>query len=503
MSSTPILLLLLSSVALVLMSLLYVHSQMQTNESTIAEMNAAISDLARQLAHQRDVAERTNRKARAAAAAADAAAAAVAAAGKSSASAEEASAKQLKLVRERDVAVESVRVREAQRNEAVASARRAENIARGVKLMMREHLERLNDWSNQAALLAKARVRDDDDDDDNGRRDDRDVFRGEIDPLLDGPIIDAGGPGIIRTQAPTPVTTTASGRRIVGSLVTRGPTPAPTPLPFFVVVAFSIEHDDGELATRQINGLLTELKSSQSLTPLLVFVRNERLDQKWSAQFRDKKDLMIVHEPKNRVPASALLTDTATPDEQTTTTHLEQLLNRAAQFGADFVLMTTDRATMCDRAWPSILNSIALVQKMAKNGWGSVRFAAGLDGLLVHRIALQQLIAFLIRYSKMASTEELVSQWIHGVWPGAMMHIDSAPRSPITAADFAKVNKTLPTTAQRHLLHFNELNAKFQSMMPVVPCMEPLVKHMNPLEIVPDKTALSASCKRETIRPCW
>lgn len=507
-------LLVLSSIALVLMSLLYVHSQIQSNERNVAEMSAALSDLARQLAQQRSVAQRSDRKARAAAAAADAAADAVAAvadaAAKASAKAELANVKQLKVVRERDVALELMRVRESQRNEAAASARRAENIARDVKLQMREHLKQLNDWSHQAAVLAKARVHDDDDDGKNqkrGRDDDFDFLFREIDPLIDPPsTAELGGPGIIRTPAPTPTSvTTAAGRRVVGRVATRAPapTPAPTPLPFFIVVAFSVEHDDGELAARQINGLLTELKSTQSLSPLLVFVRNERLDETWSAQFRDTKDLMVVHQPKNRVPAAALLTDTATPDEQTTTAHLEQLLNRAAQFGADFVLMTTDRATMCDRAWPSILNSIALVQKMAKNGWGSVRFAAGLDGLLVHRIALQQLIAFLIRYGKMASTEELVSQWIHGTWPGAMMHIDSAPRAPITATEFAKVNATLPTTAQRHLLHFNELNAKFQSMMPVVPCMAPLVKHMNPREIVPDKTALSASCKLETIRPCW
>lgn len=495
MSSTPVLLLLLSGVALVLMSLLYVHSQMQSNERTIADINAVISDLARELDHQRDVAQRNERKARARTASAVAAAAAAS----SSKSEEAMNVRQLKLQRERDVAVELGRVREEQLNEALSAARRAENVARDVKRQMREHLDRLNEWSNSAALLAKARVHDDDDD--HRRRPDDHL--GDLDtPLRDiAPMVD---PVVARTPPPTP-----TGKRFVGSVVTRAvamaatttTTPAPTRAPFVIAVAFSIEHDDGELAARHIKGLLPELKSTQS--PLLVFVRNDRLDNKWSAQFRDEKAVTIVHQARDRVPASALLTDLATPDEQTTSRHLVDLLNHAAQLGSDFVLITTDRATLCDRAWPSIFKSITLAQNMARNGWGSIRFAAGLDGLLVHRIALQQLIAFLLRYGQMASTEVVVSQWIHGSWPGAMMYVDSAPRSPITFADFNKVNHTQPSTAQRHLLHFNELNAKFQSMMPVVPCMEPLARHINPREIVPDKTALSASCKLETIRPCW
>lgn len=491
MSGTPILLLLLSSVALVLMSLLYVHSQMQSNEHNIAEMNAAISDLARQLSHERDV----SRKARARTASA------VAAAAKSSSKSHEAmNLRHLKLSRERDVAAELVRVGEAQRNEAVSAARRAENAARDVKRQMREHLQRLNDWSNTATLLANARANAIDDF--HRDRESSDLFD-DLDTI--DPMEDVAPATVIRI--PPPPVPTAAGRRVFGSVVTRAPAVVPTtpavvpatPAPFMIVVAFSLEHDDGELAARHINGLLTELSATHS--PLLVYVRNHRLDERWSAQFRDKKELTIIHKAKDRVPASALLTDAATPDEQTATIHLEQLLGRAAGFGADFVLLTTDRATMCDRAWSSILKSIALVQKLAKNGWGSVRFGAGLDGLLIHRIALQQLISFLIRYGKMASTEELVSQWIHGSWPGAMMHVDAAPRSPITPVEFAHVNKTQPSTSQRHLLHFHELTAKFQSVTPVVPCMAPLVKHINPLEVAPDKT--TPSCMRETIRPCW
>jgi hypothetical protein len=504
MSSSPLVLVTLASVALVMMTLLYLHSASQATEATVHKLHTTLADLASQLDAQRVQAERQHRKARARAAA-DA---------KS-----ESATRQSKLVRERDVALELLRVRESQRDAAVAAARRADEGVKQVKRQMRQHMIRLNEWSATASLLASARggggggggsrLA-------NALADDDDFELPTLPPPGARPpnapaaaansAVKSAQPAAPQPTAPLPPPPPTTRPPPLAAPPPTPPVPPPTPKPLQLLIALTVSHDDGDHVLSLVNALLDGVAGTQTVAQTLVVVRNPKLTKEWAAPLI-KKGATVEFDLSNK-PVVKSAVDLASAEEQTTSMHLEQLLVRTSAIKSDFVLITSDTATLCEGAWPFVLKSISHVERMAHDRWGSVRFGAGLDGMLLHRNAAPQLVAFMIRYSKMVNASELVSQWIHGSWPGSMLRNDVAPRSPISVADFAEVKASdavpepIPRL-RRNLLHFTDTRVRFQSVSPVVACRSLMYDVIDKREIVEDPQPLSIQCAYESIRPCW
>jgi hypothetical protein len=485
-STSPLLLVTLASVALVMMTLLYLHSASQATEATVRQLHVALGDLATQLEAQRVQSERQHRQLRARA---NHDAKAVA------------STRAAKLLRERDVALELVRVRESQRDAAVAAARRADESAKQVKRQMRQHMIRLNEWSATASLLGNSRGRS------NGARydasgmDDDDFELPTLPPRSQPPLSSTAAAATTSTLS-TPRPTFAPP---LASPPPTPPVPPPTPKPVQLVIALTVAHDDGDHVISLVNALLDGVAGTQTVANVVVVVRNPKLTKEWAAPLI-RKGAAVEFEAPVTITKGPL--DLASADEQLSTVYLEQLIVRTSAIKSDFVLLTSDTATLCDGAWPFVLKSIAHVERMAHDRWGSVRFAAGVDGLLLHRNAAPQLVAFAIRYGKMVGTAELVSQWIHGSWPGSMLRADVATRSPIAPAEFAmiKASDAVPEPIprlRRNLLHFTDTRVRFQSVAPVVACRSPTYSAIDPREVVEDPQPLSIQCAYESIRPCW